>query len=76
MPQVLIRDVDAEVLERLKARAQRHGRSLQAELRDALRELSGVDKEAIQERLAKVRAMFAGRTFSDSVELIREDRER
>jgi plasmid stability protein len=33
---ILIRDIDAEVLARLKAAAKNHGRSLQGEIHDAL----------------------------------------
>jgi len=34
MAQVLVRDLKADVVARLKARAKRHGRSLQTELRE------------------------------------------
>ena len=36
MPQLLVRDLDAGTVERLKLRAQRHGRSLQGEVRAIL----------------------------------------
>lgn len=36
MPQLLIRDLDAGTVERLKLRAQRHGRSLQGEVKAIL----------------------------------------
>ncbi len=36
MPQVLVRDLDAAVVERLKQRARRHGRSLQKEAKAIL----------------------------------------
>ena len=77
MPQMLVRDLDPEVVERLKARARAHGRSLQKEVKSILeeaattlstREAAGV-AESWQERLA-------GREYSDSAELVREDRER
>ena len=76
MTQVLVRDLSAEVVKALKRRAQQHGRSLQGELKMIL------EKAAEQELLdplaevRRVRAMFADRTFSDSAELIREDRNR
>ena len=41
MAQVLIRDLRPEVVARLKARARRHRRSLQAELLDILAQASG-----------------------------------
>jgi len=76
MAQVLIRDVPPEVVERLKVRAQRNRRSLEAELRVIVEKAV---EESIEDMLAevdRVRALFAGRTFGDSAELIREDRER
>ncbi|HZO86707.1 MAG TPA: hypothetical protein VFB38_00105 [Chthonomonadaceae bacterium] len=76
MPQVLVREVEPAVVERLKQRAQRHGRSLEAELRVILRQAVGLDMQAALEELRRIQDDFAGRTFSDSTELLREDRER
>ena len=81
MAQVLIRGLRPEVVEKLKARARRNGRSMEAELRVVLQEAADErwtykDWATAQAALKKVRALFAGRTFSDSTELIREDRER
>ena len=76
MPQVPVRGLDQSTIERLQERAQRHGRSLEGELRTILQaaaEDMEVDARAAAER---VQALFAGRRFSDSAELIREDRER
>jgi len=36
MPQLLVRDLDTGTVERLKLRAQRHGRSLQGEVKAIL----------------------------------------
>mgnify|MGYP001583824512 CR=1 FL=1 len=76
MPQGLARDLDPAIVRQLKARARRYRRSLQAELRDILEQAarrSAVDPRA---KINHVRAMFAGRTFSDSAALIRRDRAR
>ena len=77
MAQVLVRDLDAKVVARLKERAKQHGRSLQKEtktiLEDAARRGSMAEARAAA---ARVRRRLAGRTFSDSAELVREDRER
>lgn len=77
MPQVLVRDLDEVTVERLKERARRHGRSLQREAKAILEEAANAptmaDARAAAER---VRRRFAGRVFSDSAELVREDRER
>ena len=76
MAQVLIRDVTPEVVDKLKARAQRNRRSLEAELRvicEAAAQESAVDMRAEVER---VRALFTARSFEDSAGLVREDRDR
>jgi antitoxin FitA len=76
MAQVVIRGVDDEVLNRLKKRATDHKRSLQAELKLILEQASEVnviDARALAER---IRQELSGRQHSDSVELIREDRNR
>jgi plasmid stability protein len=62
MAQVLVRDLDRAVVEKLKARAADHGRSLQAELKAILE--------------AQARQVTKGRLHTDSGELQAEDRER
>ena len=76
MAQVLVRDLKAAVVARLKARARRHGRSLQTELKEILETASR--RDAIQARAvaARIRRQLAGRGHSDSVELLAEDRAR
>jgi len=76
MAQVLIRGLEPEVLEKLKARARRNGRSLEAELRLVLRDAADDEWAEARAAITRVREMLAGRTFSDSAELIREDRDR
>ena len=76
MAQVLVRDLKADVVVRLKARAKRHGRSLQNELKEILESASrhnAVDARALADR---IRRQLAGRTHSDSVQLLAEDRGR
>lgn len=82
MTQIVIEELDPMLVEKLKVRAQRQGRSLEAELKailEAAAEAEVVDKEtamaAAWERIDKARTRYAGRTFSDSTELIREDRD-
>lgn len=77
MAQVLVRDLDAAVVERLKERARRNGRSLQKETK-AILEAAATTLTMAEARLAaeRIRSRFGDRTFSDSAELIREDRER
>ena len=82
MAQVLVRNLDDSVVEQLKANASRHHRSLEAEVRSILEEHSRRSKarEAFHARAASLRQAILqehdGQTFSDSADLIREDRER
>lgn len=84
MAQVLVDDLDPIIVEKLETLARRHGRSLQAELKYILEQAvqteaaptKQIDMAAARERIKQVQAMYAGRTFTDSVELLREDRER
>jgi plasmid stability protein len=76
MAQVLVRDVDPEVVERLKARAKSRNRSLEAEIRSILNRAAGLDRQDALDRLHAIQGDLGDRSFSDSVELLREDRER
>jgi plasmid stability protein len=76
MPDVLIRKVPERVLSRLKKRAAAHGRSLQAELQQVLADGTGPDLSKVRRLAAKMRRELAGRAHTDSVELVREDRDR
>ena len=82
MNQVVIKDLDPIIIEKLKLRAQRQGRTLEAELKVILEEAAAeeVDRAALKavawERIERSRAKYAGQTFSDSAELLREDRQR
>lgn len=77
MAQVLVRDVAPDVIDRLKERAAEQGRSLEAELRIIMQEAAAPHRVANPaEEARKIREMFGGRTFSDSTEMLREDRSR
>lgn len=78
MADVLLRNLDPGLLARLRTAARAHHRSLQAEIHDRL-------EEADRMSLAQTRRISrqwlrrlgqGGRIFSDSTELIREDRDR
>ncbi len=75
MPDILIRSLDAQTLDRLKRRARQHGRSLQSEVRMVLESAAGM---SVAETLAAARGWRRkfGRRFEDSADLIREDRRR
>jgi plasmid stability protein len=74
--QLLVRGLDDEVVERLKSRARQEGRSLQAEARMILEGAARLDMDAALRLVDDFRKRFNGRKFSDSAELIREDRDR
>lgn len=78
MPDVLIRNIDERTLENLKKRAEANNRSLQAELKTIIDMHGSVDfeqtKRLMRESIEKYKA--EGRVFSDSMDLIREDRDR
>ncbi len=75
MASLLVRNLDDDVLKELKAAAKAHGRSLQAEIHEVLRNASA-------RRLAETRRVSArwlkrlrGSRPSDSTALIRQDRD-
>ncbi len=76
MAQILVRDLDPGVIERLMARARRHGRSLQGKVKaimEAAASQSMSDARSVAEDWQK---RLAGKILGDSSDLIREDRER
>jgi len=76
MAQLLIRDLDVETIERLKARAKQHRRSLQGEVKLILEREAAACRDDPWALAGRIRAAFGRRKFSDSAELIREDRDR
>lgn len=76
MAQVLVRDLDKALIERLKARAKRHGRSLQVELKLILEQAAGTDMAEARKLASRLRRKLAGRAHSDSAALLAEDRAR
>ena len=77
MAQVLIRDLDASLVEKLKARAADNGRSLQAELKAILEaHASQVTKAEARALAVRIRRRIAARAHSDSGRLQAKDRER
>jgi plasmid stability protein len=76
---IVIPDLDDAVLARLRERAARHGRTIETEVKAILAE--ALPPTAPPVRWAAINALreelaASGRTFSDSAELIREDRDR
>jgi plasmid stability protein len=79
MPNVLVRDIDMSILEKLKKRAARSGRSLQSEVQIILKDAAAVSEPLSElETARKIRNSLAAaiNQSSDGVELLREDRKR
>lgn len=76
MAQVLIRNLENETVDKLKARAARNDRSLQAELQIILERAAETDVVDGRAVAARIRRMLSGRKHSDSAALIAEDRRR
>lgn len=76
MPNILIRDVSRKTVNQLKARAKQHNRSLQGEVKHIIEENAKMSMKDALQRARKIRASFGGKTFSDSAEFLREDRNR
>lgn len=82
MSQLLVRNLQEEVVESLKNRAKANHRSLQAEVALILENAAKVqprdfwqDASAVREQLAEYKNQH-NHSFSDSAELIREDRDK
>ena len=75
MATVLVRDLDDDVYERLKARAAGNNRSLEDELRDifvsASKQVSMAEARAAADEMQK---RLAGRPHSDSGEILAQER--
>lgn len=78
MSQLVIADIEETTLEQLRQRAAAHGRTAEIEAKEILQEAvqgwrakQWAQVNAIRDNLAT-----AGQTFSDSVDLVREDRDR
>ena len=75
MASILVRRLDEGTVQRLKERARFNGRSLQQEVKAILARTAGMltmnEARRVSERWGH---RLGGRSFSDSVRLIREDR--
>jgi antitoxin FitA len=77
MAQLLVRDLDAKVVARLKDQARQNHRSLQGEVKAILEQAAetATRGEALA-MIDKWQRRWGERVFSDSTQLIREDRDR
>ncbi len=75
MPELTLHDVDSTLLQRLKELASQSGRSVEQEAKVLLAQSVGLLRTRCADAARRLRESH-GRTFSDSAELIREDRQR
>jgi plasmid stability protein len=74
MANLHVRNIDDALIARLKRRAARHGRSMEAEHREILRQALAADDEPSFENLAaELRKLTATRTQTPSELLLREE---
>ena len=76
MADLLVRGLETRVVARLKEMARSNGRSLQGELKAILTESVPYSMKQAFEVAAKWKRRLTGKKFSDSTDLIREDRDR
>ena len=81
MATLTVRNLDDDLVKRLRVRAAEHGRSAEAAHREILRAtLAGSERQAVREqaasRLAEFRRRTAGRGSPSSAELLEESRRR
>jgi plasmid stability protein len=76
MAQLLVRDLDPAVVERLKERARQNHRSLQGEVKTILEAAAArATREEALAMIDKWQRKWGDRVFSDSARMIREDRD-
>ena len=78
MSQLLIPDVDPAMLAQLRQQASQHGRTLEDEAKTILQRAAAAPSASAWTEVDAIRQQLAasGRQFSDSAELLREDRDR
>ncbi len=77
MSQLLVRNLQEETVESLKQRAKANHRSLQAEVALILENAAKIQPESFWKNTVEIRQQLAKskKIFSDSAELVREDRD-
>jgi len=65
MAQLVVRNLDDDVKQALQARARRHRRSLEAEIRDILRDAAKAEKRPAGGLGSDIAALFKGHGFKE-----------
>jgi plasmid stability protein len=74
MGQILVRNLDEAVIERLKLKAKRENSSLEQTVRDIITAAAKPSRQEVIDEIRRIRAMMPASTL-DSAALIREDRD-
>ena len=74
MGQLIVRNLDDEVVARLKQKAASQNKSLEQMLRENLSDLARPSKEELLKKARRIRALGKSTTL-DATDLIREDRD-
>jgi antitoxin FitA len=69
MAQILVRDIEEDVKERLQQRAARHGHSMEAEIRDILRDVVKEDISPAGGLGTEIAALFKGTGLREGEEI-------
>jgi plasmid stability protein len=76
MAQILVRNLETDIVEKLRLRAKQHGRSLQGEAKQILTKSAGMRAPEAQKTARQWHKELAGRKFPDTAGLLRQDRAR
>ena len=76
MGQLLVRNLDDGVVERLKRQAEARKISLEQLLREVLSDAAGPSRKELVAEMDRIRAMTPKKLATSSTDLIREDRDR
>ena len=76
MANLSVRNLDQDLVARLKRRAARHGHSTEAEIREILRQTLSAEAElSFDDLAAELRALTAERSHTPAEQLLREGRD-
>jgi plasmid stability protein len=76
MAHLILHDVDPEVIEELRRRADLRGREVEAEAKAVLEDALGFSRARALSLARRIRESFSGRSLAGSAALLRAERER
>ena len=74
MAHLVLHDVDPQIIEELRRRADPHGRAIEDEAKTVLEEALGLSRARALREAQRIRAELGG-PFTDSAEILREGRD-